>query len=239
MPDPGGDPDADAFESDDNGRCADPEADNGTRSVTNLSAAENTSISSTGSPATVLVVEDNQALAGVFREWLAEIYEVRVANTGAEALDQLEDAVDVVLLDRRLPGISGSEVLDAIRASDGDYQVAMVTAVDPDEDVFEMGFDDYVTKPVARDELRSLVASLVARYQYSECVQWYFRLLSKRATIEREFDGDLADSPDYQQLLADITAVEADLGALVEGFTTRDFDAQFHWFSEQTTAASD
>jgi DNA-binding response OmpR family regulator len=211
------------------------DSDTGThRNVATSSASDGS-----GGPETVLVVEDEESLAALYREWLTGTYDVHVANTGREALDQLEAAVDVVLLDRRLPRISGQEVLDQVRASDEDYQVAMVTAVEPDVDVLEMGFDDYVSKPIARDDLRSLVASLVVRNQYSGCVQRYFRLLSKRATLEREFDGDLAEYSEYGNLCREITAIEAELGDLVETFSVDDFEAEFYQFHGKTAAADD
>lgn len=190
-------------------------------------------------PDTVLVVEDEEGIANLYSKWLGERYEVRVANTGREGLDELGEAVDVVLLDRRLPDISGSEVLAEIRRQDLDCQVAMVTAVDPDVDVLEMGFDDYVTKPMTRDDLLSLVADLVARKEYSAAVQQYFRLVSKRAALERELVGDLADHPEYDALCEEIAALENSLGELVDGFTETDFQAQFYRFSDEKSAASD
>lgn len=190
-------------------------------------------------PDTVLVVEDEEGIANLYSEWLGERYEVRVANTGREGLEALDDAVDVVLLDRRLPDISGSEVLAEIRRQDLDCQVAMVTAVEPDVDVLEMGFDDYVTKPMTRDDLHSLVADLVARNDYTAAVQQYFRLVSKRAALERELVGDLADHPEYDALREEIAALENSLGDLVDGFTETDFHAQFYRFSDEKSAASD
>lgn len=187
---------------------------------------------------TVLVVEDEEALASLYDAWLSDDYDVRVAHTGRDALDLLDETVDVVLLDRRLPGLSGREVLTAIRDQYDDCQVAMVTAVEPGVDVLEMGFDDYVTKPAARDDIRGVVASLVDRKQYDADVQRYFRLLSKRAALEREV-GDLAEHPEYDQLRADIEAVEADLDDLVAGFGSTDFDAQFYSFSSPGGAADD
>lgn len=188
--------------------------------------------------ATVLVVEDERPLASLYEEWLADEYEVRTAHTGRDALDELDDAVDVVLLDRRLPGLSGREVLDEIRDRGDSCQVAMVTAVEPGVDVLEMGFDDYLTKPAARADVRRLVSSLVDRKQYDACVQRYFRLLSKRAALEREH-GDLEDHPEYDELRADVAAIEAELGGLVEQFSVEDFHAQFHSFSQASGAADD
>jgi len=59
----------------------------------------------------------------------------------------IDETVDVVLLDRMMPGMSGQEVLAAIRERGLDCRVAMVTAVDADFDVIEMGFDEYLGKP--------------------------------------------------------------------------------------------
>ncbi len=188
--------------------------------------------------ATVLVVEDERALAALYEEWLADEYEVRTAHAGRDALDRLDDAVDVVLLDRRLPGLSGREVLGEIRDRGDSCQVAMVTAVEPGVDVLEMGFDDYLTKPATRADVRRLVSALVDRKQYDVCVQRYFRLLSKRAALEREH-GDLADRPEYHDLRADIAAIEAELGGLVEEFSVADFDAQFRSLPSASSAADD
>jgi DNA-binding response OmpR family regulator len=187
---------------------------------------------------TVLVVEDERALASLYDAWLSDDYDVRVAHTGQDALDLLDATVDVVLLDRRLPGLSGREVLTAIREQYDDCQVAMVTAVEPGVDILEMGFDDYVTKPASREDIRSVVASLVDRKQYDAYVQRYFRLLSKRAALEREL-GDLSEHPEYDDLRADIDAVEANLDGLVERFEPTDFDAQFHSFSSPDGVADD
>lgn len=187
---------------------------------------------------TVLVVEDERALASLYDAWLSDDYDVHVAHTGQVALDELDETVDVVLLDRRLPGLSGREVLTTIREQYDDCQVAMVTAVEPGVDVLEMGFDDYVTKPASRDDIRSVVASLLDRKQYDAYVQRYFRLVSKRTALEREL-GDLSEHPEYDGLRADIEAVEADLGNLVDGFGPTDFDAQFYSFSSPGGAADD
>lgn len=187
---------------------------------------------------TVLVVEDEEALASLYDAWLSDDYDVRIAHTGRDALDLLDETVDVVLLDRRLPGLSGREVLTAIREQYDDCQVAMVTAVEPGLDILEMGFDDYVTKPASRDDIRSVVASLADRKQYDAYVQRYFRLLSKRAALEREV-GDLAEHPEYDELRADIEAVEANLDGLVDEFGPTDFDAQFYSFSSPNGVADD
>ena len=180
-------------------------------------------------PATVLVVEDERELADLFADWLTDSYDVRTAYSAADALDELDADVDVVLLDRRLPERSGDDVLAAIREHGYDCQVAMVTAVDPDFDTLELGFDAYVVKPVERDELEALVKQLLARSLYNEEVQEYFALASKRATIETtKTDAELAGDERYQQLCKDIRELQTELDQRVTDLDDEDFLAVFH-----------
>lgn len=103
----------------------------------------------------VLVVDDmplNRDVLG--RRMRREGYEVLEAESGPEALELLAaSAVDLVLLDVMMPGMSGLEVLEAIRATCtlSELPVIMVTARDHSEDVVQalaLGANDYVVKPV-------------------------------------------------------------------------------------------
>ncbi|GAA0555344.1 HalX domain-containing protein [Halorubrum ejinorense] len=155
-------------------------------------------------PPLVLVVEDEPDLADLYAAWLGDEYRVRTAYGGHEALDQLDevdDEVDAILLDRRMPGLSGDEVLTAVRDRGIDCRVAMVTAVEPDFDILEMGFDDYLVKPVTSDTLRETVEGLLRRSEYDSEVQDLFSLTSKKAMLESEKSAtDLADNEEYQRL---------------------------------------
>jgi DNA-binding response OmpR family regulator len=113
----------------------------------------------------------------------AEEYEVRTATGGPEALDLVDEEVDVALLDRRMPRMSGDELLDKLRERGIEAKVAMLTAVDPDVDIVDMPFDDYRTKPVAAAELRGLVRTLLLRASYDERCQEFFQLASKKAAL--------------------------------------------------------
>lgn len=160
----------------------------------------------------VLVVEDEPDVAETYEMWLAGTYDVRMAASGSEALELVDDSVDVVLLDRMMPGMSGGEVLAAIREAGYDVRVAMVTAVDPDFDIVGMGFDDYLTKPPTRETLVETVEDLLAREDHVDTVQKYRALLAKRAALEaQKGDGELAESDAYADLQERIAAVEAEL----------------------------
>lgn len=189
--------------------------------------------------ATVLVVEDERELADLFADWLSETYDVRTAYSAAGALEELDGEVDVVLLDRRLPEQSGDDVLETVRGEDYDCKVAMVTAVDPDFDALELGFDAYVVKPVEREELLGLVSRLLARSLYSEEVQEYFALAAKRATIEgAKSEEELADDERYERLCEDLREKRTHLDQLVTELDEDDFLAVFHDLREDSAATA-
>lgn len=160
----------------------------------------------------VLVVEDEPDLADLYATWLSDTYRVRVAHGGNEALDEMDEAVDVVLLDRRMPERTGDEVLESIREGGFDCRVAMVTAADPDFDVLAMGFDDYLVKPITRETLQEAVSNLLLRDEYDEGVRELFALASKKALLETEKSpATLESSEEYQQLATDIERLREDL----------------------------
>jgi len=160
----------------------------------------------------VLVVEDERDLSDLYRTWLGKTYRVRTARDGRAALDELDDEVDVVLLDRRMPDLSGDEVLDRIRELDLDCRIAMVTAVEPDTDIVDMAFDDYLVKPVSEEELVRTVENLRIRDEYGDGVKRLFSLASKKALLESEKDMlELESSSDYQRLCSDLGDLRADL----------------------------
>lgn len=105
----------------------------------------------------ILIVEDDSDIGGMMRELLTHhCYEVDNAYSGTEALFWIEkEKYDLVLLDLMLPGLSGEEVLQAIRKK-SDVPVIAVSAKD-DKDtrlsLLKVGADDYITKPFDTDEL--------------------------------------------------------------------------------------
>ncbi len=189
-------------------------------------------------PPLVLVVEDEADLADLYAAWLGDEYRVRTAYGGHEALetlDELDNEVDAILLDRRMPGLSGDEVLSAVRERGIDCRVAMVTAVEPDFDILAMGFDDYLVKPVSSDTLRDTVVSLLQRSEYDAGVQDLFSLTSKKAMLEAEKSpSELADNEEYQELTAQIEALRTDVDQSLEAVTEDDdFEGLFREFETE------
>lgn len=177
-------------------------------------------------PPLVLVVEDEPDLADLYAAWLSDEYRVLTAYGGEGALDQIDEAddtVDAILLDRRMPGLSGDEVLAAVRERGIDCRVAMVTAVEPDFDILKMGFDDYLVKPVTSDTLRETVEGLLRRSEYDTNVQDLFSLTSKKAVLETEKSAaELADNDEYQNLTEQIEDLRAKADDSLEAATEED-----------------
>ena len=160
---------------------------------------------------TALVVDDDRDIADLYATWLAMDYETRTAYSGEEALQRVGDEVDIVFLDRRMPDRTGDEVLERIRERGLDCRVVMVTAVDPDFDIVSMEFDDYLTKPVLREDLTAIIEQLREREEYSQTIQKLFSLTSKKAALEAEkTPSELEDNEEYQELLEHVDALEAE-----------------------------
>jgi DNA-binding response OmpR family regulator len=152
--------------------------------------------------ATVLVVDDKQDLADLYTVWLSTDHDVRTAYNGTEALEKADEDVDLMFLDRRMPDLSGDEVLEEVRDRGLDCRVVMVTAVDPDMEIVQMPFDDYLTKPISSEDLEETVRSMQEREQSPELVQEYLTLTSKKATLEAEQSPvELQENEEYQQLV--------------------------------------
>ncbi|QIO22984.1 response regulator transcription factor [Haloarcula sp. JP-L23] len=174
-------------------------------------------------PPVVLIVEDEPDVAETYKLWLEGDYEVRMAQNGDEGLELLDDTVDVVLLDRMMPGLSGDEVLSRIRERELGCRVAMVTAVEPDFDILEMGFDAYLSKPIRSEQLHDTVSNLLERSEYDSLLQDYYALVEKQATLEAtKSNAELADSEEYAELKEQVAEMREGLSDTLGGIEDDD-----------------
>lgn len=173
---------------------------------------------------TVLVVDDERSLADLYAEYLGDTYDVWVAYSGEEAIDRLSAEVDAMLLDRRMPVVSGTEVLAALEERPFECRVALVTAVDPDFDIIGMGIDEYLVKPVTREEVRSIVDRLLTIDEYNERVRKLSSKKIKRNVLEVEkTDSELDTSEEFEQLTDEIATLEAEVESI-----ERELDVEAH-----------
>ncbi len=114
----------------------------------------------------VLIVDDDPDLRESLAETLADLgHTPELAASGSEALARLARGhVDAVLLDLRMPGLDGMEVLRRIRAASDPPPVAVLTAVATAANTIEamrLGAVDHLTKPIGRAELAALILRMV------------------------------------------------------------------------------
>lgn len=115
----------------------------------------------------ILVADDDESILEVIRIMLeGESYEVVTANNGKEAVDQLDESFDLVILDVMMPECSGITACSEIRKKSM-VPILFLTAKSTDADKiagFSAGGDDYLVKPFSYAELLSRVKALIRRY---------------------------------------------------------------------------
>lgn len=120
----------------------------------------------------LLVVEDEIRVSRYLRSSLQMLgYDVLVAEDGVKALELVQgNTPDLMLLDLRLPRMSGFEVLENVRRQ-FDLPVIVLTANVAEDDKVKalmMGADDYLTKPFGTRELQARIVAVMRRYRPSE-----------------------------------------------------------------------
>jgi len=176
---------------------------------------------------TVLIVDDERELAELYADYLAGDYATKMAHTSGEALVKLTEEVDLVLLDRRLPGMSGDELLTHINEWETDCQVIMVTAVDIDTDIIEMPCEGYLQKPVSRDEMQRAVEQAFLMATYEELVFEYYEARKKHAALTTGFSHDEIGGEQFESLEARIDELETEITDTIDQFPDSEMGEAF------------
>lgn len=157
----------------------------------------------------VLIADDNPRVGTMHTAWLEDEYTVRTARDGEETLRELDTDVGVVVLDRRMPGLSGDEVLEWIRSQRYDVRVVMVTSEDIDLDLLDLAVDEYLVKPTGKETLRSVVAELFERREHDAQLQEYVALQSRLALLQVEYTAEsLESNEEYRKLRSRLAELE-------------------------------
>jgi two-component system response regulator HydG len=167
----------------------------------------------------ILVVDDEFSVRDSLESWFRKDgYEVRAVGSGSDALEAVQQQLyEVALVDLKMPGMDGMELLGHLRRIDPDMAVIIITAfasVDTAVRSLKQGAFDYVTKPVDPDELSHLVRrALEHRRLLEENVQL-------RETIDEFVAGDIiiGESPPMKKVmeLAEYVA-KTDATVLIRG----------------------
>jgi DNA-binding response OmpR family regulator len=117
----------------------------------------------------ILIVDDEPNVRLVFRTALESSgYSITTAADGEQALNWLmAETVDLVLLDLQMPGLSGMDVLEAMRKASLNVPVVIITAhgnVPNAVQAMKLGAIDFLTKPISPEILRTVVADVLSRH---------------------------------------------------------------------------
>ncbi len=125
----------------------------------------------TQSPRKLLVVDDDPSVRHALWITFRDFYHVTLADCGDRAIEAFKtDPVDVAVLDIRMPGKDGMEVLRVLKELDPNVEVVLLTAYETIEYIREalrLGACDYITKPFHVDQLRAAVGNAMDRREVS------------------------------------------------------------------------
>lgn len=131
----------------------------------------------------VLIVEDESSLVDIYSHWLSDSYQIQSAESGERALELVGEGVDIMVLDRLMPAMTGREVIEDVRERGLECKIVMATAVESNFDLIEVGADAAITKPITKDELLSVVSQMLDHDGYRELETQYFSLLAERSEL--------------------------------------------------------
>jgi DNA-binding response OmpR family regulator len=168
----------------------------------------------------VFIVDDEETVADTYALRLQSQYETRTAYGGEAALEMVDESVDAVLLDRRMPDIHGDDVLEEIRDRGLTCKVIMATAVDPNLNILEMDFDDYLCKPIFQETLvGTLEKHLDDADDENAELDEFLSIVSKLSVLEDEKTrAELEESKEYTRLKQRADDLGKDLRGNVKDF---------------------
>lgn len=167
---------------------------------------------------TIVLADDDDRLVEMHTNWLSE-FEIKTATDGKTARDALDETVDVLITDRRMPELSGEELAQYVATSGYDCRTVFVSSVGPDQSLCSVPFDGYVQKPAAPEKLQTVIDDVVARKSQPPKVrefeslqarielfesqlpkerrketEAYRNLCDRLLTLDRELDQSMTDS---------------------------------------------
>ena len=142
----------------------------------------------------ILLLEDDNTLNETVTEYLEEEgYDVDSVEDGEEALDKIyENSYDLLLLDVKVPHMSGFDLLKEVRARKNMTPAIFITSLDSIDDLsegYESGCDDYIRKPFALKELLMRMATILKRD--------FFHAPGERIHIDDHIEYDIESSALY------------------------------------------
>ncbi len=165
------------------------------------------------SSAKILIVDDELIMRESLAGWLQrDGHTIQTAPSGEEALEKLKEThFDIMLVDIKMEGISGLEVLQQVKESDPDVAVVMITAygsIPTAIEAMKNGAYDYMLKPFDPNELGVLIEKII-RYQEQEREMLFLREEHKERTRFESMIGQSQPMQDIFNLIRDVAPMDS------------------------------
>ncbi len=165
------------------------------------------------SSAKILIVDDELIMRESLAGWLQrDGHTIQTAPSGEEALEKLKEThFDIMLVDIKMEGISGLEVLQQVKESDPDVAVVMITAygsIPTAIEAMKNGAYDYMLKPFDPNELGVLIEKII-RYQEQEREMLFLREEHKERTRFESMIGQSQPMHDIFNLIRDVAPMDS------------------------------
>jgi CheY-like chemotaxis protein len=166
---------------------------------------------------TVLFVDDEESLVDAYSMYLDGHYNTKTATGGREALTKLNSDVDVLVIDRRMPEVTGDEVIRRLDEWSLEFRIIIVSAVDPDTDIIDLPIDGYITKTVSEEELLDAVERALLKDRCETLVAEYNSVSESYDILNANYSRTELDEKDRVSELEDrMEAIEDELESVVD-----------------------
>jgi DNA-binding NtrC family response regulator len=161
----------------------------------------------------ILIVDDEQS----YRQLLSLVFQgdghsIRTANNGREALGLLQsEPADVVISDVRMPDMDGIEMLEALRETQPDLGVVLMTAfasVETAREAFKLGADDFIQKPFDVEELKLIVKKTLEKQALIDENRAFKRAQRERGSV-KNIVGNSAKMQAIFQMIETVAEVQS------------------------------
>lgn len=132
----------------------------------------------------ILIIDDTDGCRDLYTLWLESDHDVRTAPNGTVALEEIDPDVDLVLLDRNMPGPSGLDVAAEIRTNGYDCQIIMISSEIANFSIPESPVDEYIRKPASRGTLESAVEEIATQHAYQSALLECFAVSATVGRVE-------------------------------------------------------
>lgn len=184
------------------------------------------------------IIGDDRRVVETYEGWLADDYDVRTAGSGEAVLERMtEFKTDVVVLERRTPGLSGDEVATRLSENGYDAQAIVVTATLSSPETATPHTLNYVTKPIGKERPRSTVETATPIRTDDDDITELLALIARQQAVKRAVPTDeRVASDEFDRLMSKIDDPQDSIDDTMAELWSQSATDPFAWVAGELTA---